>query len=628
MPKNWTRRRLLKASGASGLSAVLAGCSADDGGENGDDDDGDDSGDDSEPSGDDDDADSGGDDERGSAPEDPPAAVRGGFDPDAAFEATRAAIYGDPFAVFGHLTDYDADETLLDSQAKAGAGDTERARHVRGSSESTALIESPEDGGSVTERFWEDDRRYQRHGPDGWSYGVSEGTYEEFAQSIERDLEYYYEAAEAFEFDEPEWDPEEERYVIEGVGFRGENVPDDDDLIECEVHVDTDGVVVHIATEFLIEAGGARRTDVEGRTGTGDVGAPSWIEDAEAQLPAWEYVGGEYPYPARRGDRLTITDAEGVAGLDRFDGEELWRVDLRTARAPHVVADEAIYVAGDDAVFGLDPSSGDERWSDEIAVQVPRIILSEDLVIFTDLEHVHAYRRSDGSLVWDYEMADGIVRRSHHAADALFLGANGRMTALELESGEVRWEESLDGDDGVLPRAVADGSLFGAGLDGAIHRFDLASGTHDRFAIGDEILTLLVRDGAVYAADTLGDVIAIDAEGGSVEWQRGVGDQPRMETMADGDLLVTDASPAVNRLDPDDGTILWTADLEGRSTELVVGEGSIHLGAGTAVYAIDLEEGEIREEWSVEAEVPFSPSVTDEFVYVSDNRRTTYAFER
>jgi outer membrane protein assembly factor BamB len=98
-------------------------------------------------------------------------------------------------------------------------------------------------------------------------------------------------------------------------------------------------------------------------------------------------------------------------------------------------------------------------------------------------------------------------------------------------------------------------------------------------------------DGTVYVGSSDGDLYALDAGTGSVDWQRDLG-------------RTVESSPAVV-----DGTVYV---------------GSSHSGRGGGVYALDAERGTV--DWSHEAStVHGSPAVVDGTVYVGSSTGHVYA---
>jgi outer membrane protein assembly factor BamB len=133
---------------------------------------------------------------------------------------------------------------------------------------------------------------------------------------------------------------------------------------------------------------------------------------------------------------------------------------------------------------------------------------------------------------------------------------------------------------------VSEGSVFTMDSDGDVSAFSLANGsrlwrfdTRNDDADADNIGGgLAVDKGTVYAANGLGDLVALDAGKGTVRWRKTLDAPTRSSpTVAEGRLFITMIDDRLLGLSADDGSILWT--------HRGLGGGTAMLGQPAPAYA-------------------------------------------
>jgi outer membrane protein assembly factor BamB len=145
------------------------------------------------------------------------------------------------------------------------------------------------------------------------------------------------------------------------------------------------------------------------------------------------------------------------------------------------------------------------------------------------------------------------------------------------------WSASI-GDGGGYRRkilaqpVVADGTVFAMDSDGTVSAFSLAGGSRLwRFDTKDEDADspnvgggLAVDQGTVYAANGLGELIALDAAKGMVRWRKALGAPSRSApTAAEGRLFITTIDDRLLALAAEDGRSLWNHRGAGAGTALL-----------------------------------------------------------
>jgi outer membrane protein assembly factor BamB len=246
--------------------------------------------------------------------------------------------------------------------------------------------------------------------------------------------------------------------------------------------------------------------------------------------------------PALAGDSVYAASREGaVARLDAASGRERWRIALDAKLSGGVGADaRTVAVASDEGeVFALEAGDGKQRWRARVSSEVlaaPR--LHGDLVLVRSADsRVYALGAEDGKRRWAYQRAPSALMVRTPAgmtaqADTLYVGfAGGRLVALALSNGGLRWEAAV-----ALPR-------------GATELERVADVVGDPVAIGREVC----------AAAFQGRVACFDAQNGSQIWARDLSSVTGVSVDARY-AYVSDDRGAVHALDRSNGRSLWKQD--------------------------------------------------------------------
>ena len=212
-------------------------------------------------------------------------------------------------------------------------------------------------------------------------------------------------------------------------------------------------------------------------------------------------------------------------------GEKKWHVDA----AVNVVAGKVLVgtsfldkeKAGERALYCLDAKTGDKVWSEKLTYNPwGGASVSGDTVIV------------GGSSVGLYVNE--------------LKGAKGELTALDLNTGKVKWRKDVPG--GVVScAAIADGLAVVTATDGKVRAYALADG--DRKWIFDAKAGFFappaVAGGVVYAADLNGVVHALNLKDGVPKWKLDLGTDAAVKlpgmvyggvVVADGKLFVATAN--------------------------------------------------------------------------------------
>ena len=207
--------------------------------------------------------------------------------------------------------------------------------------------------------------------------------------------------------------------------------------------------------------------------------------------------------PVGDGNRIYAASRDGnVVALDPETGRQAWRTELETelSAGPGVGEGLVVVAAADGYVIALDVASGDEKWRASVAGEMlsPPII-EDDVVIALTIDNVlRGLSGFDGSERWLVEQSTPRLTMRGSATPAVVGSTviagfdNGRLVAVNIDSGEIQWEAMLSPPSG---------------------RSDL-----ERLADIDGQITVVGQD--VYAAGYQGRVAAVAAESGQLLWAR------------------------------------------------------------------------------------------------------------
>jgi len=245
--------------------------------------------------------------------------------------------------------------------------------------------------------------------------------------------------------------------------------------------------------------------------------------------------------PAVAGGAVYAAARNGtVTALDEKTGERRWRTDLELKLSGGVGADErTVAVASEEGeVVALDAQSGKVRWRARASSEVLAApAVASGLVLVRSIDsRVFAFGADDGKRRWVYQRAPTTLLVRAPAGIAVggglaFVGfPGGRLAAIALENGAVRWEATVAAPRGAtelerVTDVIGDPALQGREVCAAAYRsrlacYDAATG---RQLWAREVASLSgVSLDARYAfvADDRGAVHALDRSSGQSVWKQ------------------------------------------------------------------------------------------------------------
>lgn len=235
-----------------------------------------------------------------------------------------------------------------------------------------------------------------------------------------------------------------------------------------------------------------------------------------------------------------------VFKLDRLTGEQLWMVDLERNITGGVGAAYGMVAVGTDngEIVVLNEEDGSILWEKALGGQIMSVPAfgSNRLVVQTIDGRLHGLDRNDGSTVWLFDTSIPILTLRGESSPVIMGGAtlagfaNGKLVALDSETGFVAWERLIGESRGrsELERLID--------LDG-------------RFWVSSKV---------VYAVTFQGGLAAIDIPSGRVLWTKPMSSYAGVSEFLS-QLYVVDEDSVLYAKDSVSGTDIWQQDqLKGR----------------------------------------------------------------
>jgi outer membrane protein assembly factor BamB len=219
---------------------------------------------------------------------------------------------------------------------------------------------------------------------------------------------------------------------------------------------------------------------------------------------------------AESDNRTYAIDTSGTSRWDRTVG------DVVGGRDAAVVESDRVLLSTADVLWALDASDGTALWSAEQSGR--RLAVVDRLVVADDDGRLQVRTVGDGTVRW--RRTGDAFRADHWRVAGQFVvgGQGGRAFALDVESGDTRWETSIPGSR-LVGLARVDATLYAlpGGTDARVVAISTASGsvqwTSDPLGPGDP--AGVDADGQVYVRTTdPAAVVALDAGTGRIRWRR------------------------------------------------------------------------------------------------------------
>ena len=245
--------------------------------------------------------------------------------------------------------------------------------------------------------------------------------------------------------------------------------------------------------------------------------------------------------PARDEKVIYVSDKNGrVSAFNAQNGKRIWRVDLAQpiTAATGYGGDLLLLGTRKGQVIALQKQDGKQRWTAAVSSEIlaPPVAQAGIVVVHTVDEKIFGLSAKDGKLLWMQERAippltlrgTGTPLIVNNAVLAGF--ANGKLAALNLNDGRLRWETTVAEPRGRneierlvdvhAPPLVYGNVVYAAAYQGKIVAVNLDSG-RIIWARDTSTYNAMDRDGEnLYVTDEQGNIFALDLRTGASEWEQ------------------------------------------------------------------------------------------------------------
>ncbi|WP_189828820.1 PQQ-binding-like beta-propeller repeat protein [Streptomyces subrutilus] len=412
------------------------------------------------------------------------------------------------------------------------------------------------------------------------------------------------------------------------------------------VHASAQGAV-DAATGWVRPPGGSTAAPAAeaARAVAGSVPHPAPAPDSGRWRP-WRFrMSNEvWGTPTVSGDLLYVTSFE-VHALDVASGRRQFKT--RDVAWSMAVSDGRIHASDGPSLYALDATDGSERWRLSTDAWVYALTAERGTVVTaTRGGGVQGWESSNGHKLWELTGAQTDFETPEAAPvlhdGTVYVWQDARLRAVDARTGRESWSYPVGdaGSCGNVPVRVTpapDGNVYvSAGT--RVLSVDRASGrvrwhfeapavflAAPAFAPGPA-----VTGGGVYLADYLGTVYALDAATGKDRWR--IATEPRASSdpvlVANGNVHLG-AGSALYTLDAVTGTPKWRFAAGGEITGLpAVADGRVHFGsADHCLYTLDAAGGQLRWKLATGGEITGAPVAEAGVVYACSKDRCVYALD-
>ncbi len=353
--------------------------------------------------------------------------------------------------------------------------------------------------------------------------------------------------------------------------------------------------------------------------------APEFSPGDSPQI-LWEYAAGApiAAPPSVVGGRVYLTAENGsVVALESDSGTVVWRYDsgLPAAVTP-AVADGIVFVVFKPGIVtALDAESGAVVWSKRLSTSSlpsPTVADGRLFVAETDRRRLLALDAASGETLWDYQVGDWIIAPPAVNDDRLVVTANdAKIHILDVNTGRLRMIYDAGGgrwtrDGPALTNALLHVSSNGAKIDGFRGRVWGIDYRGHRYPLERPIYYVRAQL-AVW-----GFAKRPPVQQGAVWSTRTGGRQPHQPAVSGQTVVIADAGGLVTGLDADDGEIRWETALGAdiAAGAAIAGDAALIGDERGIVTALSLADGATQWTAALAGPITASPIVSGELLLV------------
>lgn len=239
-------------------------------------------------------------------------------------------------------------------------------------------------------------------------------------------------------------------------------------------------------------------------------------------------------------DRVYVPLRDGrLIAVDREHGSVSWS-QAAHAVAPPVVDGTSVYLLQSDSVRALDAATGGIRWTARLDREPlsPLRLVRGLLTLVVAPAEVVAFHSQNGELAWRRQLDAPSTHAPVAGTTLLYVAStNGRLSALSVQDGSVRWERNVPGTP--AEPGVGTNRVYVGSTDNWLYAFDAESGdTRWRVRGGADVIGTVADNDLVYVV-TLDNVVrALNERNGNQRWKQETVTRPTLPPMTRRGLVV------------------------------------------------------------------------------------------
>ena len=252
---------------------------------------------------------------------------------------------------------------------------------------------------------------------------------------------------------------------------------------------------------------------------------------------------------------------ELLVALGRETGLVEWTREIDTTD-PIVVGQAMLFTISRGRLRALDVATGADVWSVAVneTIAAPLVWDSGWLIGITEPGDVLAFRATDGVLIWSRALGAPSSHPAVPGADKAlyFTLADGRVVALELERGELLWEQTLPGT--LSEPAAARDRVFVGSTDNFFYALDADTGSlRWKWRNGGDVIGAAADGDVVYLASLDNVIRAVNRGNGNQRWLESTSTRPVLPPRAfRGIVVLPGLMPAVTAFNGETGAVMGT----------------------------------------------------------------------
>jgi outer membrane protein assembly factor BamB len=240
-------------------------------------------------------------------------------------------------------------------------------------------------------------------------------------------------------------------------------------------------------------------------------------------------------------DKIYIAEVDGnVYSLEIERGKEQWESELDVTLTGGVGVGENLVVVGTvkGLAIALDKNTGAKLWSKQLTGEVlaPPAVADNVVIVQTFDGRLYGLDDVSGDQLWVYDSSlPRLTLRGTSRpiidGDTVYSGfANGKLVALDINSGVLKWEARVAPATGQSeidrvvdvdsPAFILGSTIYGISYQGRITAFDLRSGKPKWFQSASSFNAFSEGFSNLYYTHSDGDVVAMDLKSGTERWRQ------------------------------------------------------------------------------------------------------------